>query len=212
MRLFKQAKKHLKVALGTLPSPVQHQNGRPFIFVHINKTGGTSVGNAIGLPVKSHQTARGIIKRLGRDEWDKSFKFTFVRNPWDRIVSLYKYRLKKNRTRIASHQLDFDQWIEKTIGSQQSRYYYDNPKSFQPQVDWLKDNEGKISIDFIGRFEQLESDFKVVRKELGLQSDLPHLNATSRTPYQTYFSERSFDTVSDWFKEDILTFDYQFDG
>jgi len=51
------------------PSPVRPGPKTPYIFLHINKTAGTSVGRAIGLPVKRHLTAREIIDRIGRQRW-----------------------------------------------------------------------------------------------------------------------------------------------
>ena len=57
-----------------------------YSFVHINKTGGTSVVVALGLPF-GHLTAREKIEQLGRERWDGRFTFAFVRNPWDRVAS-----------------------------------------------------------------------------------------------------------------------------
>ena len=210
MNLIKRVKRQLQAALRAKPSPLQFANDRPFIFVHINKTGGTSVGNAIGLSVKNHQTTKEIIKKIGRDQWDSAYKFTFVRNPWDRMVSLYEYRLRKNKTHLAQHGLGFEQWLNKTIGNEQDLFYYNSTKSFQPQVEWLKDQQGEISIDFIGRFERLSADFDRVCKTLGLETHLPHLNASSHAPYQTYYGDESRAVVARWFHEDIQRFDYRF--
>lgn len=212
LNLIKRVKRQLQAAFGTKPSPLQFANDHPFIFIHINKTGGTSVGNAIGLSVKSHQTAKEIIQRIGKDQWDSAYKFTFVRNPWDRMVSLYEYRLRKNKTRLAQHNLGFEQWVKKTIGNEQDPFYYNNPMSFQPQVEWLKDQQGKISIDFIGRFERFSVDFDKICKTLGLETQLPHLNASSHAPYQTYYSDECRAVVARWFHEDIQRFDYRFES
>lgn len=212
MNLFKHAKRQLQASLGTKPSPLQLGTRQPFIFVHINKTGGTSIGNAIGLSVKNHQTAKEIIKRIGQTQWDSAYKFTFVRNPWDRIVSLYEYRHKKNKTKIASRGLKFEQWISKTIGKEQDSYYYDNPKSFQTQTEWLKDPQGNISIEAIGRFEYINEDFDKISQTIGLQVQLPHLNASSRAPYQSYYTDQSRATVASWFREDIERFEYRFES
>ncbi len=135
------------------PTPLRQGINGPYIFIHINKTAGTSIGNAIGLPVKHHQTAREIIASIGREKWTTAYKFTLVRNPWDKVVSHYEYRLKRNKTEIATRNISFSEWVKKTYGPDKDPFYYNNPKAFQPQVEWLKDDEGKITIDFIGRFE-----------------------------------------------------------
>ena len=68
----------------------QHRN---FVFIHINKTAGMSVGKALGLK-KQHLTAGEYKNSLGIRRWNKSFKFIIVRNPWDKVVSHYFHRVK----------------------------------------------------------------------------------------------------------------------
>ena len=78
------------------PATLRQGSNGPFIFIHINKTAGTSIGNAIGLPIKHHRTAREVIAAIGKDKWNTAYKFTLVRNPWDEVVSHYEYRRKRN--------------------------------------------------------------------------------------------------------------------
>ncbi|MGB7452385.1 MAG: sulfotransferase family 2 domain-containing protein [Lysobacterales bacterium] len=192
------------------PTPLRQGINGPYIFIHINKTAGTSIGNAIGLPVKHHQTAREIIASIGREKWTAAYKFTLVRNPWDKVVSHYEYRLKRNKTEIAARNISFSEWVIKTYGPDKDPFYYNNPKAFQPQVEWLKDDEGKISIDFIGRFESINEDFDQIKSVIGLEAELPHLNASKRAGYQSYYDDESREIVADWFREDIELFGYCF--
>ena len=192
------------------PTPLRQGINGPFIFIHINKTAGTSIGNAIGLPVKHHQTAREIIASIGREKWNTAYKFTLVRNPWDKVVSHYEYRLKRNKTEVASRNVSFSEWVKKTYGPDKDPFYYNNPKAFQPQVEWLKDDEGKISIDFIGKFESINEDFDQIKSVIGLEAELPHLNASKRAGYQSYYDDDTRQIVADWFHEDIELFGYCF--
>jgi hypothetical protein len=191
------------------PSPLRQGRNGPFIFIHINKTAGTSIGKAIGLPVKDHLTAKEVIARVGQDKWNKAYKFTLVRNPWDKAVSLYEYRRKKDRTEIASRSISFSDWVKMTYGEEKNPAYY-NVKSFQPQVDWLKDNEGKLSIDFVGKFESINEDFDHIKHAIGLDAELPFLNASKRRGYRSYYDNESRDIVGKWFQEDIEVFAYEF--
>ena len=59
-----------------------------YIFIHINKTGGTSIERALGGKFQ-HKTAREKIAELGEAVWQAKFTFAFVRNPWDKMVSQY---------------------------------------------------------------------------------------------------------------------------
>ncbi|MCW8925269.1 MAG: sulfotransferase family 2 domain-containing protein, partial [Xanthomonadales bacterium] len=135
------------------PIPLRQGKNGPFIFIHINKTAGTSVGRAIGLPVKHHLMASEVIGRIGMDAWNGAYKFTVVRNPWDKVVSHYEYRRKKNKTEIATRGISFSDWVNMTYGDDKDTFYYNNPRSFQPQVEWLKDTDGRVSMDYIIRFE-----------------------------------------------------------
>ena len=193
------------------PLPLRQGKNGTFIFIHINKTAGTSVGKAIGLPVKDHLTAREVIARIGRDQWDTAYKFTLVRNPWDKVVSHYEYRRKKDKTKIATRNMPFSEWVRKTYGEPKDSFYYNNPRSFQPQVEWLKDNEGRITIDFVGKFESINTDFKQIQSAIGLDTELPHLNASKRARYQSYYNDETRDIVERWFHEDISVFGYNFE-
>jgi hypothetical protein len=192
------------------PVPLRQGKHGPFIFVHINKTAGTSVGRAIGLPVKDHLMATEIIERIGRQAWDAAYKFTVVRNPWDKVVSHYEYRRKKDKTGIATGNIGFTDWVRMTYGPDKDTFYYNNPRSFQPQVDWLKDADGLISMDYIIRFESLREDFEHVRQQIGLDTELPHLNASKRSGYHAYYDGETRETVARWFREDIEAFGYEF--
>jgi len=191
------------------PSPLRQGKNGPFIFIHINKTAGTSINRALEMPIKNHMMAKEVIARIGQDKWDTAYKFTLVRNPWDKAVSLYEYRKKKDRTNIATRGIGFSDWVKVTYGEKKDLSYYD-VRGFQPQVDWLKDNENKISMDFIGKFESLNKDFDQIRKVIGVDAGLSHLNASERASYRSYYDDETRDIVAHWFREDIDTFGYEF--
>lgn len=193
------------------PSPLRQGCNGSYIFIHITKSAGTSIGRAIGLPVKHHLTAREVIAKIGKQKWNEAYKFTLVRNPWDKMVSLYKYRVRKDKTEIASSGISFTRWVHLTLGPDSDPFYYNNVKSFQPQVEWLKDDEGKIAIDFIGRFESIHKDFEQIKHKIGINADLPHLNATEHKNYQDYYCAETRQIVARWYHEDIEVFGYKFD-
>lgn len=192
------------------PIPLRQGGNGPFIFIHINKTAGTSIGRAIGLPIKDHLMATEVIARVGIKMWNQAYKFTVVRNPWDKVVSHYEYRRKKNKTEIAKRGISFSDWVKMTYGQEKDPFYYNNPRSFQPQVEWLKDTEGRVSMDYIIRFEAINTGFEHVRRHIGLEAPLPHLNASHRAGYQSYYDDETRDIVAHWFREDIETFAYTF--
>jgi hypothetical protein len=62
-----------------------------FIFVHVPKTGGTSIESLLDLSGAKHNTARQY-RNFFPDVWKRYFSFAFVRNPWDRVLSFYMFR------------------------------------------------------------------------------------------------------------------------
>jgi hypothetical protein len=194
---------------GKNESPIKKVGDKDVIFIHINKTAGTSIGKVLGLREKQHLTVQEVRNRVGVKNWNNSYTIAFVRNPWDRMVSYYRYRVKTPQKGTHKIEIDFKEWIIKVFQDRDPRYY-DYPKMFMPQVDWLKDEFGDIEIDFIGRFETIEKDFKELCKELDVQLELPHLNKTKQVPYQKYYDEETRQIVAEYFAEDIETFGYSF--
>lgn len=111
---------------------------------------------------------------------------------------------------VATRGISFAEWVKKTYGPDKDPFYYNNPKAFQAQVEWLKNDDGKIDIDFIGKFETINKDFEQIKTRIGLEAELPHLNASKRAGYQSYYDAETREIVANWFREDIEAFGYQF--
>jgi hypothetical protein len=194
-------------------TPLRTGPNGSFIFIHINKTGGTSIGRAIGLPRKRHLTAKEIIDRVGERAWAQAYKFAFVRNPWDKVVSQYEFRVRTNKTRMGEHRIAFKDWVLRTLGEHRDAQYVDRPRLFLPQVEWLKDHAGRVEIQRIGRFEHLTRDFVEICDVLGIAPEIPHLNqSTRRTHYRDYYDKETAEVVARWYRADIERFGYAFDA
>lgn len=179
-----------------------------FVFIHINKTAGSSIEKALGARFE-HKTALEKIEELGRERWDNTFTFTFIRNPWDKVVSHYHYRVQTNQTNLKTHRLEFAEWVRLCYGEQDPDYY-DQPKMFMPQTDWLTDQQGNILVNFIGRFENLEDDFRQICERLNRSAALPRLKSSQRGDYRDYYNSETIEIVARWFIKDIERFDYKF--
>src|SRR5437764_10884791 len=143
---------------------------------------------------------------IGRKQFESYFKFGFVRNPWDRVVSLYERReALELRAQMTFHQ--FAEWIQYSS----STCIHSSPHRYQ--LDWFVDPNGKMLADFIGRFERLQEDWAFVTRKLGLSEELPHARANPRTRhYSEYYTPRTRDIIANKFKIDIERFDYEFAG
>lgn len=187
---------------------VQERYFRDFVYIHINKTGGTSVESLLRVPLE-HKTALEKIQELGEARWRSKFTFTVIRNPWDKVVSHYHYRVMTNRTGLGERPIDFSEWVRRAYRDRESEYL-DDPRFFMPQLDWITDGEGRILIDFIVRFENLQEDFEVVRQRLKLNQSLPHKKQSRRGDYRDYYDDESKAIVRDCFSPDIERFGYEF--
>jgi hypothetical protein len=182
-----------------------------FVFIHINKTGGSSVERALGLPFR-HDTALEIRERIGERRWAKRFSFTIVRNPWDKVASHYHYRVQTDQTGLKGDPIGFNEWVELAYGERDPRYH-DKPKMFLPQSDWVCDEQGRIIVDFIGRFESLPADFGTICERIGRRAELPHLKKSRQgSDYRKAYSDESAEIVARYFARDLENFGYTFDS
>ncbi len=180
----------------------------PYAFVHINKTGGSSVERALGLPFQ-HRTAVELREIVGEARWARRFKFTIVRNPWDRAVSHFYYRAQTNQTGLGDHPIPFLEWVERVYLDRDPKYR-DQPRMFMPQLDWITDESGRILVDLVGRFESLEQDFARICQRIGRTATLPHLKGSSRPGYREAYTDRAAEIVGQAFERDVAAFGYAF--
>jgi hypothetical protein len=194
-----------------------------FIFIQIPKTGCTSAQKVLekhGGIVKQGPTKKKSIyfKHRTYSEMQESndfekikeyFSFTFVRNPWDWLVSNYfycrgihsPYRNRGTKNSIKkSKDLKFEPWL----------YWYINGMK-GTQKEMIVDSSGEINIDFIGKLENYQSDFNKVCDKLNIKRiQLPHLNTTKHKSYKKYYNPDTIKLVERAYAEDIDCFKYKF--
>ncbi|MBE9061356.1 sulfotransferase family 2 domain-containing protein [cf. Phormidesmis sp. LEGE 11477] len=143
-----------------------------------------------------------------KDPLSEYFKFSFSRNPWDRIVSNWKMftsqpmridQLKSMTDRDLSSFRDFVLFAKQV-----------NNHHWQPQFRFLPDE-----LDFLGKIENFEADFHTLCDVIQ-QSDIKpnglRLNSTTRLPYRDYYTSETIEAVAEMYSEDIEMFKYSFDG
>jgi hypothetical protein len=125
-------------------------------------------------------------------------------------MPLARPRLKLWRFAL-DHAETFDEFVRNCTRTIVDR---DGVKSFaRPQVDYLVDASGRECVDYVGRFESLEDDYRVIRERLGLsQRRLPHIrHGTSHPHYSLLYSDATRDIVAERFAADIERFGYRFE-
>jgi hypothetical protein len=145
-----------------------------------------------------------VVNLLGYDRLRQYFSFAFVRNPWDWQVSLYLFvrRRAPHRQHSELSKLDtFDEYI---------RWRCSEDVHFQR--DFIFASDGTQLVNFIGRYESLDKDFKSVCDRIGIQSSLPRLNVSKERPYQDYYTPETVELVRRTFSADIDLFGYDFEN
>ena len=157
----------------------------------------------------------------GSANWNEFFKFTTVRNPWDRKLSTFSY-LKRKAQEFKKVDLGLDpSWfVEKTLRIDEEcdnfkdylKKYCKPNKKRNRQVDWVLDKNGNNMLDYVVKVENLKHGLKYAFKQIGLpEPNLVHANKSEHRPYtETYDEQWMIDKVAQRYKDDIKHFDYEF--
>lgn len=164
-----------------------HQSRLPFSgFEHVNH---------------GHITSSEAKRVLSEEVWDSYFKFTFVRNPFDRFISYAFFRHQSSEI-FAKNKLG----VMKLLFKKPSLA---DDILFKPQWNFVTNELGDNIVDFIGRFENLQTDFDAVCQKVGLpQIKLDLHNSSEHKNYKHYLDEELIGLISDYYKEDLECFDY----
>lgn len=204
-------------------------HSKKFIFIHIPKTGGTSIeavladhgivlqgaGNFHSIYFK-HIDAKQLRVMMGA-EYDNYFKFSIVRNPWDWLVSMYEFCrgfsypfLYGTRYTIYSvnesdkyWNMSFDEWLRWFVSTTRMQ-----------QIDAITGADGLLAVDKVYKFERLTDSLADICDSINVSKPekLPKLKSSERKSFDYYYqSEDTVDFVSENFSRDITEFGYEFE-
>lgn len=208
---------------------ISHQH--KCILVHVPKTAGQSIEHVfldlhgltwetksplllrlntnpdLGPRRLAHLKAREYVTcgHMTQEQYDAYFKFSFVRNPWSRMVSLYK-ALGYNQKYEFKHFV-MKEFVEKEW---EKNYWLVGPQS-----EFNCDQDGSPLVDFIGRFENLQDDFNYICQQIGIPAKtLGHVNkapASQQKNWRDYYDNETKEFIADLYQRDINLFGYEFD-
>jgi sulfotransferase famil protein len=201
-----------------------------FIFVHIRKAAGSSIRDtlepiSIQKPTDTISKIKSRILKIEKDYhhfafrqhsdinivkrimpenlFESYFKFAFVRNPWKRLISEYEFI--KRRPDHGRH--------KKLMKMTFSDYILYQAKRFDAhQINMLADKNGKLQMDFIGKFENLQEDWNFICNKLGIENkELSHRKKAAKVDYDNYYNEENKQLVEQIWNRDIKAFEYNYD-
>lgn len=186
-----------------------------FIFVHIPKTAGTSIqkwihdgtntnvdtniqwnGNSV---INTHKTAQEYIDELG-DKFYKHYSFSIIRNPWERMFSFYRYIIQFHGVTVNT----FEEFLFKPHNW--------TPTIMQQQTDFCNDSAGNQLVNFVGRFETLQTDIEIIGRNIHLPAlELTHENVSKKKDYRTVYTTAMVERVAEMVPTDVTTLNYEFE-
>lgn len=201
---------------------ITHEHGA--IFIHVQKTGGSSISAALGKSFAEpdkHWTALEVRRACDPIIWASYYKFAFVRNPWARLVSWYamidQHRpayeqggtFNRFQTAVLSRTRTFSDFLRTMDEVFEDQ---DGVKSiYRNQIEYLTDVDGNLLVDYVGRTERLAADFtEIARHFKQPPGALQVLNTSEHKAYGEYYTKADADLVAERYARDIQAFGYSF--
>lgn len=152
------------------------------------------------------------MKAILKESWTEYFKFSFVRNPWDRCVSDWLWLCNEfnmsNKENSLKNYILCKGFFSKINNFNDIKGRADH---FYTQSEFVLNKDGESIVDFIGRFENLTSDINFLCQKFGIENpQIMHLNKNKRRHYRDYYNDETRDLVSEKYSQDILNFKYNF--
>ena len=213
-RIWKHAKsQHNKIFIeGTLLNAFYKSKT---IFIHIPKTAGVSLVKAIygDVTLEGHRSFyfNSIALNIKNEDY---FSFSFVRNPFDRLYSAYKFlnaggMNHLDKIAFQTHLSEFEDFEDLILNGLNKKLIY-QITHFIPQHEYLCDKSGSILVDFIGRFENLDKDILLLSKKLNKNIELNHHNYNDKSDYKEVYTDEMIYKVNQIYQKDIDIFKYTF--
>jgi len=187
------------------------------LFIHIPKNAGTSLINELNLYPHGHYDWR-----THPSINDKSYyKFTIVRNPWDRVVSCYEFakmeksywHSKDDHTKHPDYDLCHSLTFKECV-----RLLKEKPENFthpgwKNQYPYIVNDEDKVMVDSVLKMENLNYEINGLFKKLNIDYEvkIPKTNTSTRGNYVGYYDKESIEIIKDIYQKDINLFNYEFE-
>ena len=185
------------------------------IFIHIPKTAGVSLVKAIFGDVSFEGHRSFYFNSIALNiKNEKYFSFTFVRNPFDRLYSAYKFLQNGGMNHLdklvfQTHLSEFNDFEDFILNGLNRKLIY-KITHLIPQHEYLCDKKGSILVDFVGRFEHLESDILLLSTILSKDIKLSHHNYNKKLDYREAYTSEMINKVNQIYQKDIDIFKYTF--
>lgn len=207
------------------------------LFIHIPKCAGMTIINHF---IKCRLYPLKLDWHRSYDSYNEEdlkdiFTFSFVRNPWDRIASHYFFQgpgapdfpirsivnSNDNYSAISTkrqyrypkgfHQKTFKDFVIQDVCNESINCNRENLFICETITNRLKNKSQKIQLDFIGKVEDFDDDFKRLANHLDLQIKIPEkMNYNREGKYNKLYDNYLYDVIKEYFKEEIEEFNFEY--
>lgn len=175
-----------------------------FVWFRVAKVGTRTILKI--LQDNTSLTLNGYGQVFDKVRYKDHFKFAFVRNPWDRVVSAYHNKI------LTKNYPPFKQCYDKDFAYFVEFIRKSNVESGDPHIQLQTRLIPVKQLDFLGRYETFEEDLTTVLYTIGLgHVRIPHVNSTSHRHYSEYYTEHTKQVIAKVYREDIEAFGYTFE-
>lgn len=204
--------------------PISHKH--KLIFIHIPKNAGTSISQAEGMEFDLGGHHGPIFYQENYpEEWKSYTKFAIIRNPWDRMISIYEYAkmsesywhsisgrlapfkdyyLEPHPDYYTIKDLDFKEVLHKIKEGSIELHH----PSWGDQYSWIHNEKGELLVDHVFYMDELQTDTTFQK----LVTGVPFKNITDKehNDYRDYYDDEIIEIVRDIYKKDIDIFNFEY--
>tara|TARA_R110000868_G_scaffold87240_4_gene244142 strand:+ start:730 stop:1368 length:639 start_codon:yes stop_codon:yes gene_type:complete len=206
---------------------------KKFIFLKTRKCGGSSIQNTLqvlckpgdlvstgehtrqsvlpncGSSLDEFATLDNVVKALDID-LNEYFKFGFARNPFSMTLSRYLYQIKMKRVQEIPSKENFNKWAKNSYFVLEGQFKYTGDGTRH----MLFNKEGKQIVDFIGKLENVDTDFEYIKEKLNLPKNLKatkdNVSNPNKINYKDWMNEETKLLVEKHFAFELERLNYEY--
>ncbi|AXI56440.1 hypothetical protein C1J05_19745 [Sulfitobacter sp. JL08] len=214
----------------TRQNALQQVRENGFWFVDIPRTSSSSIKAELGLHfgpaygkanlieteyatkqwLNDHVPAREMRTMIGKKYWQDLYTFTFVRNPYDRIASLYHYLRKRSEI---PREWSFSEFVRRLLNANKKTEYFRFHGLRYGAADFVLGKDGTVLVENIFKYENRSDGIRQIADKLGLK-EFGECHVQGASPvgqnYRIMYDDQTRELVSQRFATDLKLFDYRF--